>query len=276
MKDRLRQFGVLLTLFLLMLPSLKAQDEFDPFEVLRPLVNDWIVAVDQGQMDVLEEMYADEAYVYGALQSKANILASKRKFYDANPDFRQDGGDIAYIKMPYEDHFEVYFSKTTYIKGQKKDYDAVLSFEPDGKGSYLIVGETDATTERNLAKRAKAVALTESSYCLSDAGTIFNEVAIPAPYDLSFRLQLKSGKVSGTGNYYSSGMRSLYTLSIAGNTEAEGILNLQIRAEGPLYPDEPSDFMELNQKWKFTGQVWRLVGGDDLGTLEMSDDGCDE
>jgi hypothetical protein len=150
----------------------------------------------------------------------------------------------------------------------------MLSFEPDGKGSYLIVGETDATTEQNLAKKAKGAAFVEHQYCFSDAGTIFTEVAVPAPYELSFTLSISGGKVTGTGIYYSSSMRSMYDLSITGTTEEGGVLNLKVRGEGPLYPDEPNDVMNLSQKWKYTGEILRWLSGDDLGSLEMGDVGC--
>lgn len=256
--------------------NLFGQDLDEPIAFLQPVVDSWNKALNSADLLSLEKLYSKEVYSYGTLITKEKCLESKKQFYSKNPDFSQEIEPIDEVRMPYDGRYEVYFKKTSTTKGKAKEYPAFLLIDLLENGKLQVAGESDLISETNYAKRISGVGLEDGSYCFTDGGTLYNPIAVPAPYELGYNIEISNGQITGSGSYYMTSMRSYYDLSITGEQKENGILSLQIRAEGPNFGEDadPNDFMEWNQEWKFTGQILRWLTGDMPSSIQLSDQGC--
>lgn len=275
MRTKIALFSFVVSLLTCTFNQAFSQDEFDAIGTFEPLVQAWNQAIDEGDLAALEKMYAQDLYVYGSNISKSACLASKRQFFERNPNYSQKAGELFEVRMPFEGRFEAYFPKTSIINNVEKQYRAVVMFDRQEDGRYLVVGESDATSDKNTAKRIKGKAFADGHYCFVDNGIVFNNVAIPARYDLRFDFEVKNKQVTGSGEYYSPSMRTYYSLNIKGETHSNGVVSLRLNAEGPLYPDDPKDVLHWEQEWKYAGYLLRWMSGDPPISNALVDQDCE-
>ena len=88
----------------------------------------WNNALFARDWEKVAQFYANKVDIYGVRKSKAEILTSKKKYFEENKNFQQQISDIGANQIFYNTE-EIYLTKTySDARGNKKEADCFLIF----------------------------------------------------------------------------------------------------------------------------------------------------
>lgn len=241
-----------------------------PLVKLQPLTEAWNAAISTGKVEKLLPLYADAVDCYGKTSKKEDVIASKKAWLAKHPSYQQEVS--AFFLRESFGLYEVAFEKVLIENGKRQTVVGYLLFDPE---TNLIVGESDRSTDKVLAKRAIAIAPPQGETCYEVAGDIWPPIAEPTRYETVYKLKIEGSKISGEGSRYSWAMRTMYLLRIKGTVLPDNKLSLSIIMEGPMYEDDPNDKLEIKEVRKWDGKQLVWDSGDEPEYLRLEPVDCE-
>lgn len=135
----------------LSMSGMSQEMQLETREVL-DVIKKWNFAVNARSEQTLRELYADRVVYYAQEQSKENCIKAQRKFFDANPSFKQkivsDPTFVAYTSGVVKSTF----TREVFQNGRWKKIPTYLLISYSGN-DYKITGESDSETDRKAKKK---------------------------------------------------------------------------------------------------------------------------
>lgn len=272
---QIRAYLLLIFLFAasVVLPAQSEEEEMNPLERLEPFVTKWNNRLNSHDAAQLDDFYADTVKYYGKVMLESEVLKAKEISLSKAPTFEQAISDLKMRTV--KEGYEVSFDKKTTIDGNEKHYRAYLVLIENASWAE-IVAESDETSDRTLARKADAQVLKEGQHCFEAEGVIWPEGAVAAPYYTRYEIKNQKGKLTGTGEHYSWGMRKSYSLVIKGTVKEDNTLALEITATGPMFAEDPQDKMTWEEVRKLSGDQLLAIGQSDMSEFRLLKVECDK
>ncbi len=243
---------------------------FVRYDQVKKVLQEWNTAIDNNQLELLNNLYADTVDCYLKRLSKKECIESKQKWLKEHIGYHQK---IEYLEIYYLDDdtlgsfFIAEFTKVCVEKNETVKVDAVIHFARFAN-DWKIIKESDRPSEASLAEKMPGGILKAGKNIFRFGYWVdtreeedFGHDQVPY-WDL---LTLNVGtKITGEYLRYSGRMREIYSHLVLEGTIKNGILEITVvfneNQEWSLEtynPDEVPDSQK--EHWHF-----KIVNGNEL------------
>lgn len=117
---------------------------------VRDIISRWDDAHSIERMSELRDLYADKVMFYTKWCTREELIEVKEDALFKRPDFSQRSENLTFEREE-DGTVRCDFTKTTFSNGKEGVYHAYLCFQKQN-GRWLIVRESDSTTDKNMRK----------------------------------------------------------------------------------------------------------------------------
>lgn len=135
-------------IILFKLVGLDCMSQFDETRVCK-IIEEWSETHNNKRLQKFNKLYSKDVIFYGQEISGNQAALKKTALLNAQPDFRQDLIGGMTITTYDSDLIKCDFTKEVYSKGKRQSYPSYLLLK-EVNGEYLICGESDLITDKNL------------------------------------------------------------------------------------------------------------------------------